>query len=132
MPSSKKRKWKISTTIISLLSVGGAVAINNLWLNPNMSFGGSAAGSTTEKTATGDAIQYQYGTIQLEVTVANGKITNINELQATASQNWMAAIPIIKQAALDAGSADFGNVSGATAVTTAYKEALSSALSKLG
>lgn len=132
MPNSKKRKWKASATIISLLSVGGAIALNNLWLNPPTN-SPAASGSNSQNTATGDAVQYQYGTIQLEVTVdGSGKVTNINELQATASRNWMAAIPIIKQAALDAGSADFGNVSGATAVTDAYKQALSSALSKLG
>lgn len=130
-PYTKKRRWVTSTAVMILASVGGALGINFLWLNPPTDANGSAVNSTKTQTVTGDAIQYRFGTVQLEVTATNGKIESINEIQATASQGWLEAFPIIKQAALDAQGADFGNVSGATFSTDAYREALNSALNKL-
>jgi uncharacterized protein with FMN-binding domain len=70
--------------------------------------------------------------IELEVTATAGKIESITELQATASPGFDQAIPILNQEAMKAQSASFGNLSGATFTTDAYKQALSSAMSKLG
>lgn len=88
--------------------------------------------TTTAQTVTGDAIQYRYGVMQLKITEAAGKITDITELQATTSgPGYEQAIPLLHQAALSASSANFGNVSGATFASDAYKQALASAISKL-
>lgn len=131
-PYTKKRPWVSSTIFLVLASVAGAFGINYLWLNPVSDLSGSADGTTSTKTVTGDAIEYRYGVVQLEVTATNGKIEKINEVQATASSGYMEAFPYLNEMALKAQSADFGNLSGATFSTEAYAQALSSALNKLG
>lgn len=128
---NSKTKWKLSTAVLGLLSIGGGVAANFLWLNPNSSFGGSAKDATSSQTVTGDPIQYRYGVVQLEVTANNGKIEKIKEIHADTTAGWESAIPELNKAAMEAQSADFGNLSGATFIAEAYKEALASALSKL-
>lgn len=130
-PFTKKRPWVTSTVVMVIASIGGALAINNLWLNPDSNLDGSADGTAGTQTVTGDAIQYRYGVVQLEVTATNGKIEKINEVQATASPGYTEAFPYLNEMALKAQSANFGNLSGATFSTEAYAQALSSALSKL-
>lgn len=130
MPNSK-RPWKTSTAVLSLLSIGGGLAANYFWLNPETNTSGDAGGATKTQTVTGDAIQYRYGTVQLEITASNGKLESINDLVVETTPGWEEAVPVIHEAAMQAQSADFGNVSGATFTTEAYKQALASALSKL-
>lgn len=131
-PYTKKRPWVTSTIVLVIASIGGAVGINNLWLNPSTDLSGSADGTTGTKTVSGDAIEYRYGVVQLEVTATNGKIEKIAEVQATASSGYMQAFPYLNEMALKAQSADFGNLSGATFSSEAYAQALASALNKLG
>jgi uncharacterized protein with FMN-binding domain len=128
---TKKRPWVVSTIIMVAASVGGAFGINAIWLNPAIDTSGSASGATKTQTVKGDAIQYRYGTVELEVTATAGKIEKITELQASTSSGWESAIPVLNQEAIKAQSANFGNLSGATFITDAYKQALSNALSKL-
>lgn len=128
---TKKRPWVLSTIIMVAASVGGAFGINAIWLNPAIDTSGSASGATKTQTVKGDAVQYRYGVIEIEVTATNGKIESINEVQSSSSPDWQSAIPILHDAALKAQKADFGNLSGATFTTQAYQQALASALSKL-
>lgn len=128
---TKKRPWVLSTIIMVAASIGGAFGINAIWLNPAIDTSGSASGATKTQTVKGDAIQYRYGVIEIEVTATNGKIESINEVQSSSSPDWQSAIPILHDAALKAQKADFGNLSGATFTTQAYQQALASALSKL-
>lgn len=128
---TKKRPWILSTIIMVAASIGGAFGINAIWLNPATDTSGSAASATKAQTVKGDAIQYRYGVIEIEITATNGKIDKITEVQASASPDWLSAIPILNDAALKAQKADFGNLSGATFTTQAYQQALASAISKL-
>jgi hypothetical protein len=128
---TKKRPWILSTIIMVAASIGGAFGINAIWLNPAVDTSGSASGATKTQTVKSDAIQYRYGTVELEVTATAGKIEKITELQATTSNGWESAIPVLNQEALKAQKADFGNLSGATFTTMAYQQALASALTKL-
>ena len=138
MPSS--RKFAVSTVLFGALSIGGAVLANDIWLNPDQAIvaqGASNSSSSTgssSKTLTGtsDPIEYMFGTVQLKVTQVNGKITAIEELTATATDGREQAFPTLKDAAIQANGSNFGNLSGATYTTDAYKQALDSALSKLG
>lgn len=113
-------------------SIAGALGINAIWLNPANNSNGSASNATKTQTVKSDVITYRYGVVELEVTATAGKIDKITELQATASPGYEQAVPILNQEAMKAQSANFGNLSGATFVTEAYKKALSNALSKLG
>jgi uncharacterized protein with FMN-binding domain len=82
-------------------------------------------------TVTGDAVQYQFGVIQLSVVRKAGKISAVNVVQGTASAGRDAAFSYLQQYALSAQSSSFANVSGATYTTDAFKQALDSAISKL-
>ena len=101
--------------------------------------------ATTTKTATptqaaptggnftSDPVKYQYGTMQLEVVVSGGQLTGINLVQASTHGSQYAPVPgLLVDAALQAGGSNFGNLSGATFATQAFKKALDGALLKAG
>jgi uncharacterized protein with FMN-binding domain len=85
-------------------------------------------------TVMGDATQTQYGTVQVRLTMANGKITKAEAVQAPkggrSDQITANAVPKLNQAAVTAGSADIDAVSGATYTSAGYKKSLQSALDK--
>lgn len=81
-------------------------------------------------TKNGDAVESGFGTVQVSVTMSNGKITAINLLQANATHGREGAFPYLVQYAIAANSANFSNLSGATYTTTAFKKSLESALAK--
>jgi uncharacterized protein with FMN-binding domain len=97
----------------------------------------SSASSAVSGTATGDAIDTQYGPVQVRVTVKDGKITAVQGLVLTGNDPRSAEIsssaePTLKQEALSAQSADIDAVSGATFTSAGYAQSLQSALDKLG
>lgn len=82
-------------------------------------------------TQTGAAINYKYGTVQLEVTKASGKITDVNVLVGYGSgPEYNSVIAGLAAYAISANGSNFGNVSRATFSTNAFKQALDSALAK--
>jgi uncharacterized protein with FMN-binding domain len=88
-------------------------------------------------TATGDAVDTQYGSAQVRVTVENGRIVTIEAVQLQNSdprsqQISSSAEPILQQEALAKQSADVDAVSGATYTSASYTQSLQSALDKLG
>lgn len=129
LAAAPNRNWAGGLVALAAVSIGGGFGINAI-LNPPLA-SGSADGTTTTQTVTGDKITYRYGEVQLEITATNGQIESINEVVATATDGYDAVFPVLNAAALKAQSADFGNASGATFCTDAYQEALASALSKL-
>lgn len=135
----EKKTGRIATALIGLGSLAGAFA---LAIVPNASTIFAAKTGTTNlsndqpantgpQTATGDAINYQFGTIQVAVTRENGKLTKVDMVQAGANNGREQAFPTLQQAALDANGSNFGNLSGATYTTDTFKQALDSAISKL-
>lgn len=118
-----------------MLSLVGAIGIDYA-LNPKafaaMFSANGSTGYSSNGSATGDAIDYEFGTIQLKVTKAAGKISGIELIQEGANGGREQAFPILVEAALAANSSNLTNVSGATYTTDAFKQALDSALSKLG
>ncbi|WDV50464.1 FMN-binding protein [Streptomyces coeruleorubidus] len=95
---------------------------------------GGAQGSGNAQTVTGDVAQTQYGPVQVRITVAGGKITNAEAVQAPkggrSDQITSASVPRLNQAAVAAGSAEIDAVSGATYTSAGYKKSLQSALDK--
>ena len=101
---------------------------------------GSGTGGTTGTTVssatgtyTGTAIQTRYGAVQVQVTLANGRITAVTTLQAPSSDQHSASIsaaaaPILASEALAAQSATIDTVSGATFTSQGYIGSLQSAL----
>jgi len=99
--------------------------------------GSSAGGSATSGTFAGDTTETQYGPVQVQITVANGKITDVTALQLTdqggrSVQISQQAAPILRQEALQAQSAQIQSVSGATFTSEGYTTSLQSAIDKAG
>ncbi len=98
---------------------------------PAPSSSASAPATKKDMTTTGDPVQYQFGTIQLSVTRTSGKITAIGLVQSQASGGRDQVFPSLVQAGISSQGSGFGNYSGATYTTAAFKKALDSAISKL-
>ncbi|WP_320783306.1 FMN-binding protein [Streptomyces sp. CRN 30] len=101
--------------------------------------GSAAASEPAEeqaRTVTGEAVQTQYGPVQVRVTVAGGKVTKAEAVQAPeggrSSQVTADAVPRLNQAAVTAGTADIDAVSGATYTSAGYEQSLQSALDQAG
>ena len=97
---------------------------------------GAASGAAQAKTVTGAVAQTQYGPVQVRITVANGKITKADAVQAPkgglSDQKTALAIPKLNQEAVAAGNAQIDSVSGATYTSGGYKQSLQSALDQAG
>ncbi|ANZ36720.1 hypothetical protein BBK82_12200 [Lentzea guizhouensis] len=93
----------------------------------------SGAAPTTQqqnqaKTVSGPAVQTEEGTVQVQVTFQGTKITDVKALRAPNSNPTRMALPILRQEALQAQSADIDTVSGATATSEGYKQSLQAAI----
>lgn len=80
------------------------------------------------RTVAGPAVNTSEGTVQVQVTLQGNKITDVKALRAPNSEPTRTALPILKQEALKAQSADIDTVSGATATSQGYKQSLQAAL----
>ncbi|WP_309096229.1 FMN-binding protein [Streptomyces sp.] len=89
-------------------------------------------GAGAPATVTGDVAQTEYGPVQVRITVAGGKITKAEAVQAPkggrSDQITSASVPRLNQAAVATGNAQIDSVSGATYTSAGYKESLQSAL----
>ena len=101
------------------------------------STGGSNAvsGKYKDGTYTGGVADAYYGNIQVQVTIANGKISDVTFLQypndnRTSHFINSQAMPLLKSEAIQAQSAQVDAVSGASQSSKAFRESLSSALTK--
>ncbi|NNN32409.1 FMN-binding protein [Streptomyces sp. S3(2020)] len=85
-------------------------------------------------TATGDAVDTQYGAIQVRITFVNNKITKAETVQqpkgGQSDQITGNAVPKLNAATLAKQSAQIDTVSGATYTSEGYKKSLQSAIDK--
>jgi uncharacterized protein with FMN-binding domain len=91
----------------------------------------SAGGSST--TVTGGSAQTQWGPVQVQITVAGGKITDVRAVQYPNGNGRdqeinSYALPVLAQEALAAQSANIDHVSGATVTSDGYVQSLQSAI----
>jgi len=91
----------------------------------------SAGGSST--TVTGDTAQTRWGPVQVQVTVAGGKITDVTAVQYPNGNGRdqeinSYALPVLAKEALAAQSANIDHVSGATVTSDGYVQSLQSAI----
>jgi uncharacterized protein with FMN-binding domain len=98
---------------------------------------GSSSASSKTRTATGNAVDTQYGAAQVRVTVSNGKIVKIEALQLQGNdprslEISSSAEPVLQQEALTGQTAAIDAVSGATFTSASYAQSLQSALDKIG
>ncbi|MEU3456422.1 FMN-binding protein [Micromonospora sp. NPDC006766] len=102
----------------------GAIAANS---------GSSSDGSSSDGTVTGSVAQTRWGPVQVKITVSGRKITDVQAVRVPTGNrrdreinNY--AVPILRQEALAAQSAQIDTVSGATVTSEGYRESLQSAI----
>jgi len=100
---------------------------------------GTTSGTGTAQTATvtGSSTDTRWGPVQVQITVANGEITDVTVVEYPTGngkdrQINARALPVLVQETLDAQSADIDMVSGATVTSEGYIGSLQSALDEAG
>lgn len=94
-----------------------------------------SSGSSAATTVLGDAVSTRYGDVQVQITVAGGKITAAEVTQVPWNDHRdqeinAYAVPILNQEAVQAQSAQIDMVSGATFTSEGYLQSLQSAIDK--
>jgi uncharacterized protein with FMN-binding domain len=94
----------------------------------------SAASGSSQ--VTGPTVSTRFGPVQVQVTVSDGKVTEITALQlpsgGRSGRISEVAEPILHNEALSAQSAQIDTVSGATYTSDAYERSLQAALDQAG
>jgi uncharacterized protein with FMN-binding domain len=141
--------WLLSTlTVLVLLfgyktSTGGSnvaadsAVVSGAGTAPARSSGGGSASSGSSGTVTGDVAQTRWGPVQVALSVAGGKVTDVQVVEYPHENPRDAeinsyALPILVQETVDAQSADIDMVSGATVTSQGYLSSLQSALDRAG
>jgi uncharacterized protein with FMN-binding domain len=86
-------------------------------------------------TFVGPSVNANYGNVQVQITVKDGKITDATALQAPSGKNdrWTnMAVPILKKQTLAAQSANIQGASGASYTSYGWYTSLQGALAKAG
>jgi uncharacterized protein with FMN-binding domain len=104
-----------------------------LGTQPTRTTSPATPGSTGGGTFTGDAADTRYGPVQVQITVAGGKITDAQAVQYPQESGRdvrinSTAVPELNQETLQAQSAQIDTVSGATYTSEGYQQSLQSAI----
>jgi uncharacterized protein with FMN-binding domain len=106
--------------------------------------GGNAGGTAAVATVkggfsgqlTGSAVDVGYGTVQVQVTIQNGAITDVQAIQMPSGghsgQVSSYAAPRLRSEVLQAQSAQVDTISGATYTSEGYMQSLQAALNQAG
>ena len=91
------------------------------------------AQSSTTQTYTGDAVDTRWGPVQVQITVAAGKVTAAQAVQYPNNNGRDVeinsyALPVLSQEVVQQQSAQIDTVSGATVTSDGYLQSLQSAL----
>ena len=97
----------------------------------------AAAAAAAGGSFTGSSVSTPYGSVQIQIVVANHKITDVKALHLTddggrSVQISNEAAPILRSEVLSSQSAQVSSVSGATYTSDAYLTSLQSALDQAG
>jgi uncharacterized protein with FMN-binding domain len=124
------------------LTISGASKPKPVAAAPKSSGSTSTSASTTPKPAStkpktfvGPAVDNQYGTVQVAVTVAGKQITDVQALRMpngdgrTNDISFQAA-PLLKQEVLNVQSGQIDTISGASYTSDSYRQSLQAALDK--
>ena len=95
----------------------------------------TAAPQGVNGTFSGPSVNVNYGNVQVQITVKDGKIVDATALQAPSGRNdrWTnMALPILKKQTLAAQSASIQGASGASYTSYGWYTSLQGALAKAG
>ena len=95
--------------------------------------GTTGASAKAVGTYAGSVVQTRFGSVQVQITVQAGKITDVTALQLTDAERRSVQIsnmaaPILRDEVLQAQSANVQTISGATVTSDAYLNSLQAAL----
>jgi uncharacterized protein with FMN-binding domain len=104
---------------------------------PSTSAAPSSSASAASRTVTGDSADTRWGPVQVQITVAAGKVTKVSVVDYPDNNRRdqeinAEALPILVRETLSAQSADIDMVSGATVTSDGYLQSLQSALDRAG
>ena len=134
-PVATKKATAAATATAS--ATAQATATASAQPSPTHSATASATATPAAKngTFTGPAVFVNYGTVQVKITVTNGKITDAVAVQAPGGRNdryTNMAVPILKQQTLKAQSANIQGASGASYTSYGWYKSLQGALADAG
>jgi uncharacterized protein with FMN-binding domain len=95
--------------------------------------GAAGAAAKAGGTYDGDVVQTRFGTVQVQITVEAGQITDVTALKLTDAEGRSVQIsnyaaPVLRSEVLQAQSANVQTVGGATVTSDAYLTSLQAAL----
>jgi uncharacterized protein with FMN-binding domain len=135
-----------ASTGASTLDAGGAGSASGTAKAATTAKSSTTAAASTARTtastvaairsATGSDVQYQYGDLEVKVTMTGSKITDVTVARADvydarSESIDQYAIPELRSQALSAQSAQIDGVSGASYTSSAYEQSLQAAIDKL-
>jgi uncharacterized protein with FMN-binding domain len=136
--------WFMSTVTVVVLLFGyhtstssELVSGGSTVLSSPAERGTGSTSSGTGGTVTGPSVDTRWGPVQVEITVADGRITDVAVVDfpngsSKDRQINAHAIPVLVRETLDAQSARVDMVSGATVTSEGYLESLQAALDQAG
>ncbi|NUO61030.1 MAG: FMN-binding protein [Hamadaea sp.] len=138
--------WLLSTVAAVVLlfsyrtSTMGAGGGDTVAVTPANNTGAAGSGSTGQqptnsgsKTYDGSVAQTRWGPVQVRITVANGRITDVEAVEYPTENHRdqeinQYALPILHDSVISRQSAKIDTVSGATVTSEGYIESLQAAL----
>ena len=127
--------WQTGTQVNGISSVASSTTATGTTgsTGTGLNAAGSSGSTGTSGTFKGTAVQTRFGPVQVQITVASGKITDVTALQLTNTdgksiQISNRAAPLLRSKVLAAQSADVQTVSGATITSVAYLTSLQAAI----
>ena len=112
-----------------------STSTNGATVTPNTGTSAQGTSGLKDGTYASAVFDAEYGSMQVQITIANGKIADVGFLQYPNSAGHTTevsnrALPILKSEATAAQSSNVDIVSGATQTSEAFIKALASALVK--
>lgn len=128
---------------VGVLIIGwqaGSVATGGVSTGSTSSVGSTSSASSTgaaDGTYTGDDVNTRFGSVQVQVTITSGHITDVTALQLTDNDRRSVQIsnraaPILAAEVISSQSAKVHNASGATYTSNAYLQSVQSVLDAAG
>ncbi len=132
-----KKKAATSTTNSAASTTSANATAQSATPTPVATTAAPKAASGVSGTFTGAAADTRFGPVQVQITISNGKITNVTAPQYPTEsfrdqQINAQAIPYLIQETLQAQSANIQGVGGASYTSEGFYQSLVSALSKAG
>ena len=127
--------WQSGAHVADTGSVAATSAGTSSGASTGSGAGGGTAGAAAQAVGTyaGSVVQTRSGSVQVQITVNAGAITDVTALQLTdfyrkSVQISNRAAPLLRAAVIKAQSAQVQTISGATVTSDAYLSSLQAAL----